>query len=164
MVNSVKSRIFVLRENHDMKAEKRMMNIVTYHRCFEICEEVRKTRAGKEIRLRDYPAAIVTCAESWKNYMNCAMESSGKANDLSYRKTPVLEAALRTLGDIGKQRVCCKNYIGACAEPHAARTVMTESNVKDVKDLAFSYAYRPRTKSVIRYCRNCTDIFDVVNP
>ena len=68
------------------------------------------------------------------------------------------------LGDIGKQRNGCKNYIGACAEPHAARTVMMSCNVNDVKDLAFSYAYRPRTKSVLRYCRNCTDIFEVVNP
>lgn len=147
-----------------MRGEKRIMNIETYRRCFDVCEDVRIARANREIRMRDYPAAIVSCAESWQNYMNSATESSGKANDLSYRKTPVLEAALKTLGPIGKQRAECKNYIGACAEPHAARTVMAYRNVNDVKDLAFSYAYRPRTKSVIRYCRNCTDIFDVVNP
>lgn len=147
-----------------MRNEKRIMNIETYRKCFDICDEVRIARNKKEIRLRDYPAAIVSCADSWQNFMNYATESSGKANDLSYRNTPVLEAALKTLGPIGKQRAGCKNYIGACAEPHAARTVLTNCNVNDVKDLAFSYAYRPRIKSVIRYCRNCTDIFDVVNP
>lgn len=147
-----------------MRNEKRIMNIETYRQCFGTCDEVRVARAGKKIRMRDYPAAIVSCADSWQNYMSFATERSGKANDLSYRKTPVLEAALKTLGAIGKQRAECKNCIGACAEPHAARTVMTRCNVNDVKNLAFSYAYRPRTKMVIRYCRNCTDIFDVVNP
>ena len=147
-----------------MRREKRKLNIETYRRCFDTCDEVRAAHAGKKIRMRDYPAAIVSCADSWQNYMSFATEKSGKANDLSYRKTPVLEAALKTLGTIGKQRAECKNCIGACAEPHAARTVMIHSAVNDVKDLAFSYAYRPRTKMVIRYCRNCTDIFDVINP
>lgn len=147
-----------------MNREKRIMNIETYRKCFDICDEVKAARLGKEIRMRDYPAAIVSCADSWQNYMDCVTESSGKANALSYKKTPVLESALLTLGDIGKQRTGCKNYIGACAEPHAARTVMTNCNVNNVKDLAFSYAYRPRTKMVLRYCKNCTDIFDVVNP
>ena len=147
-----------------MKDEKRIMNNRTYQECFTICDEVRTARANKEIRMRDYPAAIVSCADSWQNYMDYVTESSGKANALSYRKTPVLESALLTLGDIGKQRSGCKNYIGACAEPHAARTVMMTASVPDVKNLAFSYAYRPRTKTVLRYCRNCVDIFDVVNP
>ena len=147
-----------------MKDEKKNMNDLTYYECFNICEEVRTARANKEIRMRDYPAAIVSCADSWQNYMDCVTESSGKANALSYKKTPVLESALLTLGDIGKQRAGCKNYIGACAEPHAARTVMMSANVLDIKELAFSYAYRPRTKTVLRYCKNCTDIFDVVNP
>lgn len=75
-----------------------------------------------------------------------------------------LKQLLKRLELSEKQRAECKNYIGACADPHAARTVMIHSAVNDVKDLAFSYAYRPRTKSVLRYCRNCTDIFDVVNP
>lgn len=147
-----------------MRIEKRRMNLKTYRKCFDVCDEVRIARANRKIRLRDYPAAIVSCADSWRHYMCLETESSGKASDLSYGKTPVLEAALKTLGPIGKQRAECKNYIGACAEPHAARTVMTHSMVINVKSLAFSYAYRPRTKTMIRYCRNCTDIFDVVNP
>ena len=78
-----------------MKDEKKYMNNRTYRECFCICDEVRAARAGKKIRMRDYPAAIVSCVDSWQNYMSFATESSGKANDLSYRKTPVLEAALK---------------------------------------------------------------------
>lgn len=147
-----------------IRKEKHRMNLRTYAECFIICETVNKARANKKIRMRDYPAAIVSCADSWQNYKVCEIEKSGKVTDLSYKNTPVLESALRTLGDIGKQRVGCKNFIGACAEPHAARAVMASGNVLDVKDLVFSYAYRPRTKTVLRYCRNCTDVFDVENP
>lgn len=147
-----------------IRKEKHRMNLMTYAECFIICETVKKARANKKIRMRDYPAAIVACADSWQNYVACEIEKSGKVDELSYKTTPVLEDALKTLGDIGKQRVGCKNYIGACAEPHAARMVMKSVNVLDVKDLVFSYAYRPRTKTVLRYCRNCTDVFDVENP
>ena len=57
-----------------------------------------------------------------------------------------------------------KNAIGACAEPHAAKAVMESSTGVPIERLVFSYAYRPRTKTVIRYCRNCTDVFNVENP
>ena len=44
------------------------MNIETYRKCFDICDVVRAARASKEIRMRDYPTAIVTWADSWQNY------------------------------------------------------------------------------------------------
>lgn len=140
------------------------MNNGTYRRCFEICDEVKEARAGKVIRKRDCPAAIVMCADSWVAPTSYAIEKSGKVDNSSYQHTPNLEDALKTLGDIGKKRDECKNYIGACAEPHSARTVLRNSQNIEVNDLVFSYAYRPRTKSVIRYCRNCTDVFNVQNP
>ena len=140
------------------------MNNSTYRECFNICEEVKVKRAGKEIRLRDYPAAIVFCADSWDNAQVACIERSGKVDNRSYQKTPTLEAALKVLGNIGSKRDECKNYIGACAEPHAARGVMSDNTNVMVRDLVFSYAYRPRTKAVIRYCRNCTDVFNVQNP
>ena len=123
-----------------MRPEQRAMNNATYRECFEVCDEVKEARAGKKIRLRDYPAAIVMCADSWDN--------------------PTASAIARS----GGQRDECKNYIGACAEPHSARTVMRARQGTKVDELAFSYAYRPRTKTVIRYCRNCTDVFNVENP
>ena len=146
-----------------MRREQRVMNNNTYHACFDICDEVKWRRIGKEIRKRDYPAAIVSCADSWDHFNGAAIERSGKVDGRSYQKTPSLEAALSALGDIGGKRSVCKNYIGACAEPHAARSVMVCNPTVIIDDLVFSFAYRPRTKSVIRYCRNCTDTFNVQN-
>ena len=147
-----------------MRAEQLAMNNMTYRKCFDICDEVKKARADKVIRLRDYPAAIVMCADTRSNPTVSAIERSGKVTHSSYQDTPVLEAALNALGRIGGKRDECDNYIGACAEPHSARTIMRATPVSDVSNLAFSYAYRPRTKNVIRYCRNCTDVFNVKNP
>ena len=147
-----------------MRPEQLNMNNSTYRRCFDICKEVKEGQMGKEIRVRDYPAAIVSCADSWNNAPDAFIERSGKVDSRSYQKTPLLEAALMALGSVGGKRDECKNYIGACAEPHAARAVMIEHPNVAVNDLVFSYAYRPRTKTVIRYCRNCTDVFNVQNP
>jgi hypothetical protein len=149
-----------------MKKEQRKMNLATYRKCDEIRQEVLTARNGKKVRKQDYPAAVVSCADSWANFQNAIAETSGKVDSNSYAQTPKLESALRTLGAIGGKRDenICKNYIGGCAEPHAARTVMKENNIATVNGLVFSYAYRPRTKMVIRYCRNCTDVFNVQNP
>lgn len=147
-----------------MRPEQRSMNNATYRECFEICSAVKEARTDKAIRLRDYPAAIVMCADAWENPTVNAIERSGKVVVTSYHDTPDLEEALNTLGTIGGKRDECSNYIGACAEPHSARTVMKAISVNDVGDLAFCYAYRPRTKNVIRYCKNCTDVFNVQNP
>lgn len=147
-----------------MRIEQWRMNIETYRRCFDICDEVKVAREGKIIRWRDYPAAIVSCADAWQNFRSAVMERSGKVDNRSYQRTPALESALRYLGDVGGFRAECKNRIGACAEPHAARTVMINNPIVLVPDLVFSYAYRPRTKTVIRYCRNCSDVFNVQNP
>ena len=149
-----------------MRQEQRKMNLATYRKCDEICQGVLTARNGKKVRKQDYPAAVVSCADSWANFQNAIAETSGKVDSNSYAQTPKLESALRTLGAIGGKRDenICKNYIGGCAEPHAARTVMKENNTATVNGLVFSYAYRPRTKMVIRYCKNCTDVFNVQNP
>lgn len=149
-----------------MKKEQRKMNLATYRKCDEIRQEVLTARNGKKVRKQDYPAAVVSCADSWGNFQNAIEETSGKVDSKSYEQTPDLEAALKALGEIGSKRDenICKNYIGGCAEPHAARSVMKKNNTATVNGLVFSYAYRPRTKMVIRYCRNCTDVFNVQNP
>ena len=134
------------------------MNNKTYRWCFVVCEEVRVSRIGKRIRQQDYPAAIVSCADSWNSIAHSSIGQSGKVNVASYQDTPRLRSILSSLGTIGGLRANCKNRIGACAEPHAARLVMKANSQVAVRDLVFSYAYRPRTKTVIRYCRNCTDV------
>lgn len=147
-----------------MQDEQRKMNIRVYRECFDICDEVRVARSGRRIRKSDYPAAIVACADSWNNRANASIEKSGKVDRNSYTVTPALETALMRLGQIGGYRNECKNCIGSCAESHAARAAMKSNPKVAVSDLVFSYAYRPRTKMVIRYCRNCTDAFNVSNP
>lgn len=149
-----------------MNKELRKMNLATYRKCDEIRQGVLTARKGRKVRKQDYPAAVVTCADSWGNYQNAIADTSGKVDSNSYAQTPELESALKTLGEIGGKRDenICKNYIGVCAEPHAARSVMKDNNSATVNSLVFSYAYRPRTKMVIRYCRNCTDVFKVQNP
>lgn len=147
-----------------MQPEQRQMNNRTFRECIIVRNEVEQARMGKELRLRDYPAAIVSCADSWNNVDNASIGRSGKVTKLSYQYTPALETALSNLGAIGGKRDECCNYIGACAEPHAAKRVMESNPGASVNGLVFSYAYRPRTKTVLRYCRNCTDVFNVQNP
>ena len=141
------------------------MNLRTYRECFDICDNVRIKRAGKKVDVRDYPSAVSSCASSWDNYDLAAIQTSGKVVKTSYNKVPELESVLTIkLGTIGTNQGLCKNYIGACAEPHAAREVIKEKPNVKVNDLVFSYAYRPRTKSVVRYCKNCLEVFNVQNP
>lgn len=147
-----------------MRLEKRTMNIATYRKCFDICDKIREARKGKKENNRDYRHVIVSCADSWLNYSNTFIGESGKVDSSTYNQAPTLRSALETLGKIGMKRNGCKNYIGACAEPHAAKSVIEKYPTVAVNELVFSYAYRIRTKNVIRYCRNCTDIFNVQNP
>jgi hypothetical protein len=148
-----------------MRQEQRNMNTITYRKCFEICDEVRKKHIGKKIDVHDYPASVVSCADCWANHVTAITNTSGKVNQTSYQKTPELEKALtEKLGRIGSKRNECHNYIGACAEPHAAREVMLQNTASIVDTLVFSYAYRPRTKMVMRYCKNCTEVFNIKNP
>ena len=147
-----------------MREPFRTLNNQTYRECFIVCDEVTRARKGRLIRIYDYPAAVVSCALSWTLITDSIFSRSGKVSSLSYRDTPALEQALNVLGSIGTRRYECTNYIGGCAEPHAARVVMKENPTSKVRDLVFSYTYRPRTKTVLRYCRNCTDVFNVQNP
>ena len=61
-------------------------------------------RAGKRLRNRDYPTAVVSCADSWGNYANAFFAKSGKVDFRSYQNTPDLETALNGLGRIGGVR------------------------------------------------------------
>lgn len=147
-----------------MRPEQREMNNETYRVCFDICDMVNEKRKKGKVDVHDYPAAVVACAVSWNRYRCSIINTSGKVVKTSFHKTPSLEAALKALGTIGSKRNGCNNYIGACAEPHAARSVLETSPGSAVKNLVFSYAYRPRTKMMIRYCGNCTKVFNVQNP
>lgn len=147
-----------------IRIEHRIMNIRVYHECFDICNKLKTSSPRQRLRQRDYPAAVVACSDSWCNVNNYSIAQCGKVDSNTYRDVPALETSLANLGCIGSIRSQCKNRIGSCAEPHAAKAVMLLNSKVKVNDLVFSYAYRPRTKSVIRYCRNCTGVFNVSNP
>ena len=115
-------------------------------------------------KVKGAPAAIVSCASSLADYRSAKVACSATVRVNSYELTPKLESALRTkLGEIGTKRKGCKNYIGACAEPHAARQVLIDKPEAAINDLVFGLAYRPRTKNKVPYCKNCEDVFNVRN-
>ena len=63
-----------------MRPEQRQMNNSTFRECNNVRNEVIQSRAGKKIKLRDYPAAIVSCANSWNNAGNALTGRSGKVD------------------------------------------------------------------------------------
>lgn len=68
-------------------------------------------------------------------------------------------------GDVGEISPItgCGYPIGNCAEQHAANRVMKELEAnrlnRDVSQLSFTKAIRPRTMQIIAYCDNCVTLF-----
>ena len=68
-------------------------------------------------------------------------------------------------GNVGEESLItgCGYPIGNCAEQHAANRVLKdlEGNRinRDVSDLSFTKAVRPRTMQKIDYCLNCETLF-----
>lgn len=106
----------------------------------------------------DYPAMASVC--KWvgnnKKYRGC----SKKANDSNYPDS-ILKKELLLLGSIGSSnKKFCKYPIGNCAEPHAARELLkNERHCRDLKDIHFSVAMRPRTREIFPPCENCKRVF-----
>lgn len=131
------------------------------------------TKFKRRIR-KDRNKVIVAC--SFPEDRHCSTGLSGCATEVNY--VPSMRKALSVLGTIGQLPTSnhCGNYIGACAEPHAANKVLLDRRSRrgPIDDLIFSKAYRIRTKSkVLRdgsktsrrnvkrvpYCDNCTTVF-----
>ena len=127
--------------------------------CKDICKEViRNRRTDVSNGVRDYPGAAVVAADRQLSFSERGR--SCKPQYKEYIGTPVLENKLKSLGGIGKVRVGCKNVIGACAEPHAARRVLNHfGNRISLNQVVFSTALRPRTMEKVDYCQNCKDTF-----
>lgn len=72
---------------------------------------------------------------------------------------------LRLGGNLGERSPLtgCEFKIGNCAEQHAANTVMNDLEARgldrDINNLGFTPAYRPRTITMIPYCINCQTLF-----
>lgn len=128
--------------------------------CKDICHEVMRNRkkAGVNNGVRDYPSAAVVASDRQLSF-----SGRGRSCQPQYREycnTPALENKLKSIGRIGTVRVECKNVIGACAEPHAARRVLNHfGNRISLNQVLFSTALRPRTMEKVDYCQNCKDTF-----
>ena len=128
--------------------------------CKNICQEVmiNRKKTGINNGVRDYPGAAVIAADNSLAYSGRGR--SCKPQHGEYGSTRKLENKLKSLGRIGEVRRESKNPIGACAEPHAARKVLTHFGDKmSLNQLVFSKALRPRTMETVEYCRNCKDTF-----
>lgn len=69
----------------------------------------------------------------------------------------------RPLGGIGNRSslVGCENYVGCCAEQHAANALILKCPVivNSLSDICFSKARRARTLEIIKPCKNCKMLF-----
>ena len=128
------------------------------------CEDIRnevvrnRQKTGINNGVRDYPGAAVVAADAHLSFSGRGRSCKPQHNE--YRATPKLENKLKSLGHIGSVRAACMNPIGACAEPHAARKVLSHiGNRMSLNQLVFSEALRPRTMEKVDYCKNCKDTF-----
>ena len=110
-------------------------------------------RSRRNPRVRDYPAAVVSCRMNNGN-MRIYKETSGKSKPEMFE--PILANALNQLGGVGQHSGNgCPYPIGCCAEPRAANKLIHYNNHAGLNQILFSSALRPRTKQVIPYCDNC---------
>lgn len=129
--------------------------------CKDICNEVIRTRkkTGVNNGIYDYPPVAVVAADSGLTFSGRGR--TGRVySSKEYHDTPKLEKKLKSLGVIGKKRAGCDNVLGACAEPHAARKVLSHFGKRmGLNQILFSKALRPRTMEDVPYCKNCKDTF-----
>ena len=116
-----------------------------------------KSKPKRKKAYWDYPAAVsVCCLAAGRNIYE---GFSQRAYDNSYPNS-ILRTQLTKLGKIG-EKVGSKGYrLGHCAEPHAARELLKKENsCKDLSDINFSVAMRPRTRQILLPCENCKKVF-----
>lgn len=66
---------------------------------------------------------------------------------------------MEELGAIGSKNSKYKHPIGQCAEPHAAQKMLNKEDCKDLKEILFSTAKRPRTLEEMLPCGICKYVF-----
>lgn len=126
-------------------------NSQVYAKCAEIRDLVKQSK--QKVTIYDYPAVAVGCYTSYHLlYINTTHSKP------DYKQTPILQAALQSIGTIGKTRKECKNVIGGCAEPKVVYYALMQTGF-NIRKLFFTQAYRPRTGEQVKYCRNCKDVF-----
>lgn len=114
------------------------------------CKSIRKLVKKIKIPQKDLPATIIaaTCNRNYK---------IDESRNLIEPIAPALKSRLLNLGTIGSNNGV--NIIGRCAENLTANYLMLFKKAKNIKDIKFTKAYRPRTARVIKRCDNCINIF-----
>lgn len=143
---------------------KKTLDRAVYHYCGEVVNQnvlqrktVKWNQNGNFNKYRwDYPATAVACS----CYDNPVLiEKDYSRGVKSSHLAPILANKLRLLGTIGEKSNICNFIIGRCAEPHAANKIIKKTGCKDLANIYFSVAMRPRTREIIEYCNNCKSTF-----
>ncbi|MFR1249281.1 MAG: hypothetical protein ACLSFE_09900 [Christensenellales bacterium] len=128
--------------------------------CSKSLEELVIKKVYRFRRLQKGYAAFVGC--EYQQYRGTSCNKSRiTQKELEKMLECRLKDKLKTLGVLGQKRG--KNYLGNCAEVHAANKVLLQNDIVAIKQLTFSNAYRPRTLQRIDYCQNCLDTFQIKN-
>ncbi|WP_433811573.1 hypothetical protein [Flavobacterium johnsoniae] len=83
---------------------------------------------------------------------------------LNYGKFIPLLNQLKKIGQIGRRShkniiKGKRNYVGKCAEVKASYAINRKERIKNLSNLEFTNAYRPRTMQTIKRCNNCVYVF-----
>lgn len=112
----------------------------------------------RKAKRNEYPPVVVACAQSEEKWYTEITRHNVPRQCINNRLLRRLENRLSARYGKESQYVK-KNLIGHCAEPQAANELLRYENVKDLDDIYFGKAYRPRTGVVIRPCLNCQNVF-----
>lgn len=114
------------------------------------CKSIRNIAKKIKIPKNDLPATIIAAV-----YNRCY--KIDECRDLVEPIAELLKTRLLHLGPIGSYNGV--NNIGRCAENITANYLMLFKKAKNIHDIEFTKAYRPRTARVIKRCNNCISIF-----
>lgn len=122
----------------------------------EICYGMfHSNRAEREI----YPHVVIGCELEKRRAL-------GKTkSDLFYLHPALCSALYHTTGLIppsSDQSVYPKIFSGTCAEDHAAHKVLGKQrllSIDELKDITFTFPFRPRTMEYVAPCQTCETLF-----
>ena len=129
----------------------------------KIRQEVKYRRLqvpNKKHTVYDYPACIAACSDG-KNITKVYISRSARCTSNFYNNCS-LDQPIKKIGPVGSliktKGRACNSRVGYCAEPHAARELLLNTNIHRTK-IVFSDVIRPRTSKIIKSCQICKQLF-----
>lgn len=83
-------------------------------------------------------------------------------NQKPYQHKVLYDHITTTLGTIGNIIANVNHPVGYCAEQNVANRLMLATD-RQIEDIYFSIAIRPKTGQVVAYCNNCKALFEQLN-